>query len=308
MILSQSSKGAIDPLSDVLVAFDAKTVRRTRLEAAGDWALAFPALDRLKFAAVSKGSCWLALPGRVPRQIHAGDCFLIGRTSFVVASDPSLTPVDGSPFYAGEGSGALRLGGDDTVMLACGVAFRRGNPGFLLDLLPRFSLVPRVSAAALAVAATLSLIEREVEVSRIGGGIIATRLADVLIIEAMRACASDGEAKKIGWLGALADPRMGRALQLIHSEIAHPWTLERLARGAGMSRAAFAAEFARRMGQSPIAYVRAWRLAIARAALEDRCADIAAIATSVGYRSQSAFSHAFHSAFGVAPRAMAASR
>jgi AraC-like DNA-binding protein len=301
MSLSRASKTLIDPLSDVLAVLDARATRRTRLEATGDWALAFPALDRLKFVAVLRGTCWIMFPGSAPQQVSAGDCYLIGRTAYSVASDPVLTPIDGLPSY--EGSDVLRLGGDETVMLGGGLTLARGNPHFLFDMLPAYIRVPRASAGAVATA--LALLDREAEHPGIGSEIVTARLADVLMIEAMRAYASSPEAAEIGWLGALADPRIGRALHLIHSDIAQPWTVARLASEAGMSRAAFSATFTHRVGQSPLAYVRAWRLTFARAALEDRRSEVATVAASVGYTSQSAFGHAFRRAFGVSPRASA---
>jgi AraC-like DNA-binding protein len=305
MSLSRPSKALIDPLSDVLAVLDARATRRTRLEATGDWALAFPPLDRLKFVAVVRGTCWVVLPDSTPQQVKAGDCCLIGRTAYSVASDPSLPPVDGLPFYEAKGSDVLRLGGDDTVMLGGGVALARGNAHFLLDMLPTFVRVPGESSAAGTVATILALLDREAEQVGIGSEIVTARLADVLMVEAMRAYASSPEAGTMGWLGALADPRIGRALQRIHGDIAQPWTVTRLAREAGMSRAAFSATFTRRVGQSPLAYVRTWRLTIARAALEDHHSDVATVAANVGYASQSAFGHAFRRTFGMSPKASA---
>src|SRR6185312_13635957 len=140
---SQSSKTLSDPLSDVLAALDARATRRARLEAAGDWALAFPALDRLKLVAVVRGSCWLMPADRDPQHMVAGDVCVIGRTAYAVASDPALPPIDGEPLFEAPDSDVLRLGGDDTVMLGGGVLFARGNANFLLDMLPAFMLVPR---------------------------------------------------------------------------------------------------------------------------------------------------------------------
>ncbi len=105
--------------------------------------------------------------------------------------------------------------------------------------------------------------------------------------------AASGEQVEIGWLGALSDRRLGRVLRVIHGDIAQPWTVAQLAGVAGMSRAAFSAEFTRRVGQPPLAYVRAWRLTIARAALARGDGTVASIAGRVGYASQSAFGHAF---------------
>ena len=79
--------------------------------------------------------------------------------------------------------------------------------------------------------------------------------------------------------------------------------MARLASVAGMSRAAFSAEFTRRVGQTPLGYVRAWRLTIARAALVRGDADVASVASKVGYTSRSAFGHVFRCAFGTSPKA-----
>ncbi len=117
----------IDALSDVLAGLGAHVTRLTRLEAAGDWALAFPALDRLKFVAVLRGTCWLMLPDRDPQPMSKGDVCLIGRTGYAVASDPTLPPADGARLFDELGSDVLRLGGNDTVMLGGGVTAR--EPG-----------------------------------------------------------------------------------------------------------------------------------------------------------------------------------
>jgi AraC-like DNA-binding protein len=290
-----------DPLSNVLTVLGANVTRRTRLEAAGQWALAFPVLNRLKFVAVLRGAAWLMLPGRDPQVVRAGDICLIGRTAFVVASDPALSPVDGQTLY--DKRDVVRLDGEDTVIIGGSLAVSPGNVDFLLDTLPGFLFVPRSSASSGAVTTILALLNAEGERDIMGGEIVSARLADVLLVEAIRAYAGSGENMGIGWLGALSDPQLGRALHAIHADIAQPWTVRRLAGVAGMSRAAFSAAFTRRIGQSPLSYVRSWRLTIARAALARRDSDVASIASKVGYTSQSAFGYAFRRAFGMSPKA-----
>jgi AraC-like DNA-binding protein len=301
--LSRSSRNMPDPLSDVLTVLGARVTRRTRLEAAGQWALAFPALDRLKFVAVLRGTGWLMLTGRDPQLMGAGDVCLIGRTTFAVAGDPKAALVDGEAFY--DDQDVLRLGGDDTVMIGGSVTFSPGNADFLLDALPGFLLIPRSSPASGAVTTILALLNDEAGRDVIGTDIVCARLADVLLVEAIRAYAGSGEDVGIGWLGALSDSRLGRVLRVVHGDVAQPWTVARLAGVAGMSRAAFSAAFTRRVGQSPLGYVRAWRLTIARAALARGDCDVASIAAKVGYTSQSAFGHAFRCAFGMTPKAAA---
>lgn len=156
-------------------------------------------------------------------------------------------------------------------------------------------------------AATLGLINAEAECDVIGSEIVSARLADVLLVEAIRTYAESVGQVEIGWLGALSDPRLNRVLRVIHGDVAVPWTVAQLARVAGMSRAAFSAEFTRRVGQPPLAYVRAWRLTIARAELTRGDESVASIARKVGHTSQSAFGHAFRSAFGSSPKAHARS-
>ena len=303
MSSSQSSNVGIDPLSDVLQALGTRVSRLTRLEAAGEWSIAFPALDRLKFVALSRGTCWLVLPGVDPLSMQAGDVCLIGRSLYRVASDPALPPTDGQALYETPGHDVATLGGDDTVLIGGGVVFHSGNADFLLDMLPDFLLVPRSSPAAGTVATILALLDAESERENMGREIVAARLADVMVVEAIRAYAASRGVAETGWLGALGDNRLGRTLRAIHADIARAWTVRLLADEAGMSRAAFAAEFARRVGQPPLAYVRSWRLTIARAALAYGEADVAAISATIGYASPSAFGHAFRRAFGITPRA-----
>jgi AraC-like DNA-binding protein len=237
----------------------------------------------------------------------AGDVCLLGRTAYAVASDPQQTPVDGQAFYGARGCDVARLGGDDTVGLGGSVTFAAENADFLLDMLPDFLFVPRFSDASGAMATILSLMNGEVERDIIGNEIVSARLADVLLVEAIRAYSGSVGQVKIGWLSALSDPRLGRVLRAIHEDVAHPWTVAQLAGVAGMSRAAFSAEFGRRVGQPPLAYVRTWRLNIARAALARGDTTVASVASKVGYTSQSAFGYAFRCAFGSPPKPRARS-
>jgi AraC-like DNA-binding protein len=306
MSLSQSSKSSGDPLSDVLGVLGARVTRRTRIEAAGQWALAFPAIDRLKFVAMLRGSAWVLLPECEPQLMREGDVCVFGRTAYAVASHPDETPIDGQPFYAA-GCDVARLGGAETIAIGGTVTFTAGSADFLLDMLPEFMVVPRSSLASGAVATILGLMNSEIERDMIGREIVSARLADVLLVEAIRAYAGGVIAAKAGWLGALSDPRIGRALRAVHNDVAQLWTVAQLAEVAGMSRAGFSAEFTSRVGQPPLTYVRTWRLTLARAALTRGDATVAGIASSVGYSSASAFSHAFRRAFGAPPMAHARS-
>lgn len=272
------------------------------MEAAGRWAFAFPAVDRLKFVALLRGSQWILLPGCAPQLLSAGDVCLLGRTDYAVASHPDEIPMDGQALYAG-GLDVARFGGEDVIGIGGSVTFGAGNADFLLRMLPTFMIVPRSSPGANAVATILALMNSEFERDKMGGEIVSSRLADVLLVEAIRAYASQVGAHEIGWLGALSHPRIGRALQAMHGDVARPWTVAALAGVAGMSRAGFSAEFSRFVGQPPLSYLRTWRLTLARSALAHGDVTVASVAGRIGYTSHSAFGHAFRRTFGVTPKA-----
>ncbi|AHE55188.1 AraC family transcriptional regulator [Sphingomonas sanxanigenens] len=300
MELSHSSKSSLDPLSNILDVLGARISRRTRMEAAGQWALAFPALDRLKFVAMLRGSQWLLRPDKDPQLLSAGDVCLLGRTAYTVASDASLAPIDGQAVYDDAGGDVARLGGDDVIAIGGTVTIDAAEAGFFLDMLPDALIISGAAPASGTIATILQLIGKEIDEDLPGREIVSARLADVLLVEAIRAY---GRQAPMGWLGALSDPRLGRALRAIHADVAEPWTVARLAGIAGMSRAAFSAEFTRRVGQPPLSYLRTWRLMAARTALNRGGVAVAQAAQAVGYTSQSAFGHAFRRAFGVSPRA-----
>lgn len=301
--MSQSSIPAQDPLSDVLQVLGAHVVRRTRMEAGGSWAFAFPPADRLKFVAVLEGEQWMLTPGEPRCLMKKGDVCLIGRTAYVVASNPDLEAQDGKSLYPDGGSDVARVGsGDDVVAIGGSIAFSEENGDFLLDMLPGFLLVERGAFASGAIAAILDLISKEILRDAVGTDIVASHLADILVVEALRALPADGDRSRLGWLGAISDTRLGRALRAVHRDVAAPWTVAVLAEVAGMSRAAFSAKFAQQVGRPPLAYLRHWRLTLARSLLRKGGASVDEIARRVGYTSQSAFGNAYRQAFGTSPR------
>lgn len=305
MVLSRPSNSG-DPLSDVLQVLGAQVARRTRMEAGGRWAFSFPAADRLKFVALIRGSHWIILPDLPPRRLREGDVCLLGQTSYTVASHPDVEPVDGSVYFS-DGRDVAHVGGDETIGVGGSVTFEASDARFLLDMIPTFLLVPQSSSASGTIAAILRLIDGEWGRGGMGRDIVSARLADILLIEAMRAYAEDAGAATVGWLGALADVRMARVLRAIHDDVARPWTVASLAQVAGMSRAGFAAEFMRRVGQPPLAYLRGWRLTLARTVLARGSATVASVAEQAGYRSHSAFSQAYRRAYGTSPKGVSQS-
>jgi AraC-like DNA-binding protein len=110
-------------------------------------------------------------------------------------------------------------------------------------------------------------------------------------------------AEQTGWLPALRDRIVGRALALLHERPARPWTLEQLANEVNLSRSALADRFAHVVGQPPMQYLTRWRMQVAARLLADGAAKVSAVGLAVGYDSEAAFSRAFKRVAGVPPAA-----
>lgn len=193
----------------------------------------------------------------------------------------------------------LRHDGDGPrVSLLCGVLSVDGPAARpLLDLLPAVVAVPGESAPW--VRRTLELMTAELAHLRPGGEAVLTRLADVVVIQAVRACL-DAQDPATGWLGGLRDPYVGAALAAVHRDPAHPWTIAALARVSAMSRSAFAARFTQVVGVPAMQYVTSWRMHVATDRLA-RGEALALVAAAVGYGSTAGFSRTFARVTGRSP-------
>jgi transcriptional regulator GlxA family with amidase domain len=136
---------------------------------------------------------------------------------------------------------------------------------------------------------------------RLASASIMARLSELLLIEAVRQYSSTLPDGEVGWLMGLRDPQIGRALALIHRDIAVSWSAEALAREVAMSRSAFMDRFTSLVGMPPTRYLTAWRLQTAKLSLRETRKSIAQLAHSVGYESEEAFSRAFKREFGLPP-------
>jgi AraC-like DNA-binding protein len=148
----------------------------------------------------------------------------------------------------------------------------------------------------------LRFIASEARRQRPGGDTVLTRLADVLIIQTIRwSIEHDSDGRQAGWLAALRDAQIGRAITLIHREPARAWTVGSLAAEVGMSRSAFADRFTRTLGEPVMHYVARWRMYTALTALREDAVDIGQLAAQLGYASEAAFNRTFKRVIGMTP-------
>ena len=174
----------------------------------------------------------------------------------------------------------------------------------LVKLLPRLIVVDAFdSPHGDWIASTLRLMAAEARELQPGGETVITRLADILVIHAIRSWIARDPNAQTGWLGALQDKQIGRAIARIHREPARYWSLETLASEAAMSRSAFAARFAELVGEPAMHYVTRWRMHTALMWLQEDAAPVGDLSRRLGYQSEAAFSRAFKRHMGISPGA-----
>jgi len=196
-------------------------------------------------------------------------------------------------------------GGGAAARIVCGVV-RFDHPAAhqLIKLLPRMIRIEASNSPEMEwIQTTLRLMAAEARELRPGGEAVTTRLADILVIQAIRSWIAQDPAAQTGWLGALRDKQIGRAISLIHRDPGRAWTVASLADEVAMSRSAFAARFTELVGEPVMHYVARWRMHVALTWLKDDDAPLGDLAGRLGYQSEAAFSRAFRRFIGVSPGA-----
>ena len=200
-------------------------------------------------------------------------------------------------------------GGTATTVICGVVRFDHPAARRLVSLLPRVIAVDAWSSPeAEWIQSTLRLMATEAREPRPGGETVITRLADILVIQAIRSWMASDPAAQTGWLGALQDRQIGHAIALVHREPAHPWTVESLASEVAMSRSAFAARFTELVGEPAMHYLARWRMHVALTWLKEEDAPVSEMASRLGYESEAAFSRAFKRFLGFPPGAVRRAR
>ena len=292
-----------DPLSDVLALLQVRSGAALRMTAGGPWALRFPSYPYLKFIAQLRGVLLVQVEGDThPYRLEAGDCLLMrsGRP-YVAATDLALPARDGTAHFAALCDGALTWGDPDASdameMIAGRFEFDAHQRDLLEQVAPPELHIRADAQAAPALRALLELYGREAGAPDAGARLVTDGLARIALVQALRA---PGGARH-GWLAALADPKIGAALRLLHGAPERRWSVAELARDTAMSRSALALRFRELVGMAPLQYLQAWRMRLARKALHEEDTPVAAIAWRLGYASESAFSAAFKRGSGCAP-------
>jgi len=278
------------------------------------WSLRIQDRAPLTLLAVERGEAWVVPDGAPPVRLRPGDVAVVrGPEPYTVADDPAtpprilIQPGQLSTTPAGEElcddmDLGVRTWGerpDGSAVLLSGTYQLEGEVSRrLIGALPQLLVL----AADAWSSPLLPLLADEIGRDEPGQEVMLDRLLDLLLITVLRAWFSRPEAEAPAWYRAHGDPVVGRALELLHEDPSHPWTVAGLAAKAGVSRAALARRFTELVGEPPMAYLTRWRLALAADLLLEPDATVGAVARRVGYGSAFALSTAFKRERGVSPQ------
>lgn len=310
-----------DTLSDVLQAVRLTGAVFFDVKAYAPWSEASPAASVIaaqvlpgaqhviSFHVITEGHCWAGVPGAPPVRLEAGDIVVFAQgDAHTLSSTPGPPGPPHPDVYRAARTAQLPMPvtvghtGDETAHLVCGFLgcdVRPFNP--LLAALPRMLHVSdRVGATRGWLHQFIPVALAESRERRAGGESVLARLSELMFIEVLRRHVESLSPQHTGWLAGLRDEFVGRALAAIHRQPGRCWSLEELAREAGLSRSGFAERFAQMVGQPPMQYLAQWRMQVA-AGLLARGGKVSGVALEVGYDSEAAFSRAFKKLAGCSP-------
>ncbi|MEL6284181.1 MAG: AraC family transcriptional regulator [Pseudomonadota bacterium] len=308
----------LDLLSDIFAKLSVQGTLYFRTSFSAPYGVQVPQYENVaRFHYAHRGSCWLSVAGREQAIfLDQGDLVIVPHGASHCLMSRRFPPEDALPLdtvleqASYDGKGVLVFGGEGQpdggggTQLICGhFSFAPGGRHLIFDLLPDHLHIARYGETAGPwLSETLKMIGAEIEQGLPGSDLIAMRLAETILAHTLRIYLQNATAKG-GPLIGFADPHIGRALAAMHADPTRAWTVELLAREAGLSRSGFANRFSAMLGITPMDYLKRWRMQIARALLATQGASVAEAAEQAGYRSEAAFSRAFKSETGYAPSA-----
>ncbi|EFW83945.1 AraC family transcriptional regulator [Pseudomonas savastanoi] len=308
-----------DPISELLLGMRLFGVQFRRLEVVPPLGVGFTnAIGRAQFHFVGRGPVWLRSAESVLYRLDTGDAVLIPRgghhavltaedtaASDVQLFDPSTGISDGVHDRAdAEEGGAV----DRAIIFSCCMELELGGMQPLVAAMPDVMQVSTLLETCPELRPMLEAMEREALMLQAGHAGILARLAEVVAALLVRGWVAGGCGNATGWLGALQDPRLSRAIVMMHQHPGRRWTVATLAHEARHSRSVFAQRFLEATGKPPLQYLTELRMRLALHSLSREQHSVEAVANQLGYGSLAAFSRAFKRTVGISPGAVRAAK
>ncbi|WEX86702.1 AraC family transcriptional regulator [Sinorhizobium garamanticum] len=253
------------------------------------------------------GKCLVKVGNQPPVSVESGQLIVLPRNdAHLMASALNLRPVNAhqliEPALDGGLAKIVHGGGGELTQILCGFLGNDLPYNAFIALLPSILKLDVVDAASGNwIENNFRFAARELAEGRAKSPTMLAKLAELLFMEAVRRYLASQPPALSAWSAGTRDPIVGRALGLLHGQIARRWTTEGLAREIAVSRSAFAERFTRIIGEPPMRYLARQRFEQASARLRDSADPIARIAFEVGYESEAGFSRAFRREYGVPP-------
>ena len=255
---------------------------------------------RVSFHAIGAGHCWLhmkSLPE--PRRLEAGDVLILPLDAPHVLE---ANPTDRPKFGTNKAEKVIRIDpSKDGTALVCG--FLDVSPpvrDLVMSALPDHLVAGRRDRDGEQIGRLTDAMFSEAMADGPAADAMVERLADALLLKVFEVGIARID-RPVGFIAALADPQIGRAITAAIREPQREWTVETLAEAAFMSRSAFAARFSELVGRGPMEVVTDWRMQLAWRLLEQEHVGVAAVSERVGYQAEAAFRKAFKRYFGIGP-------
>lgn len=297
-----------DPLSEVLKLLQLSGVLYCNAELTDPWGIEIPELPGvMNVEVVTSGHCWIELDGQEPVFMPEGSLALITRGKrHQLRGNPGdkTTWLEDIPIERiGDRFEIMRFGGGGrlTRITYYGVRFDPYLAERLIQLLPDMLHVRTHADDGGWLNSTIRFIAQEAQQRLPGSETVITRLADILVIQAIRTWIERVREQEHGWIAALYDRKIGKAMTLMHRQPERDWRVASLAREIGMSRSGFSARFSALVGEPVLQYLTSLRMQLAHRELRQSADSLAKIAERVGYHSEPAFNRAFKRVMGMPP-------
>lgn len=311
-LMNRTSIGAdrtIDVLSDLFDTLRLATVTHGRFELGAPWGFQIPDDESAHIIVAVRGAARIeAAGGPKPLVLSAGDLVLLPHGGLHTLRDAEGSALHGlgeTECGAIRTAQPVRFGGDgvQTTLIIAAFRFRAAHRALSLQRLARAIHIPAGDGAVSpTLASAVQLLAAESASQAPGSAVIVNRLADVLLVQAIRTFIAGSGCPEHG-LRALSDPRVGKALALIHERPGERWTVGSLGEAVALSRSGFAARFNALVGEPPLEYLVRWRMIKAAQFLREGDLSISDIAERVGYQSEASFNRAFKQLEGTTPGA-----
>lgn len=294
----------MDVVSDVLTTLRTGQPHAARTRTRAPWGVRFPALGGSGCHVVLQGSCWFVSDGLEAIPLSVGDLVFVPHPRvYTLADHPGTPPIEFQPVARERraiGEVEIAGGGAVTETLCAAYYFDRSRIHPFLEDLPPVLHLPATPGRRSALHGVVELLGNELATDRHGSDLAVPALIDTLLLYVLREWLDEHPAT--GWAASLNDPAVLSALRGIHLHPERQWTVDDLAREAGLSRATFAARFKATASMPPLGYLTWWRMTLAARLLRTTDDPLRVISGKVGYTSEFAFTKAFKREYGVPPR------